>query len=352
MDGQIQNAVTKSEFTEFKQNTDSFKFTVEQRSTMNNLVPNSSFEGYGRAWTCNGEFWAGPYAGYDFKGRFCGAIKNADRYNNEKYLMTEKCFRVKKNTTYTLNFKFALEKNVNSMDAFVILSDSESTNYGQAIHMYNASGGSQTNNYQEQCITKTFNTGDYEWVWLRFDHNGMKADVNVSEWCWLYISEVGVYEGDVGQVKWMPSSGETYSSNFLLDREGFKASFDDGSYAYMGKNGFEWYNAGSGHTYHALTYVTSFDIPTGNPGRAYVKLPVEFTSRKSSLKWTVATRGYYYSTTGSFFPYHVHCSGYAPAYEENGQLVCPVEGVCKIQNSNNSNDVQFRPLTAMLIAIA
>lgn len=352
LDGQIQNAVTKSEFTEFKQNTDSFKFTVEQRSTMNNLVPNSSFEGYGRAWTCNGEFWAGPYAGYDFKGRFCGAIKNADRYNNEKYLMTEKCFRVKKNTTYTLNFKFALEKNVNSMDAFVILSDSESTNYGQAIHMYNASGGSQTNNYQEQCITKTFNTGDYEWVWLRFDHNGMKADVNVNEWCWLYISEVGVYEGDVGQVKWMPSSGETYSSNFLLDREGFKASFDDGSYAYMGKNGFEWYNAGSGHTYHALTYVTSFDIPAGNPGRAYVKLPVEFTKRKDSLKWTVATRGYYYSTTGSFFPYHVHCSGFAPAYEENGQLVCSVEGVCKIQNSNNSNDVQFRPLTAMLIAIA
>lgn len=352
LDGQIQNAVTKSEFTEFKQNTDSFKFTVEQRSTMNNLVPNSSFEGYGRAWTCNGEFWAGPYAGYDFKGRFCGAIKNADRYNNEKYLMTEKCFRVKKNTTYTLNFKFALEKNVDSMDAFVILSDSESTNYGQAIHMYNASGGSQTNNYQEQCITKTFNTGDYEWVWLRFDHNGMKADVNVNEWCWLYISEVGVYEGDVGQVKWMPSSGETYSSNFLLDREGFKASFDDGSYAYMGKNGFEWYSAGSGHTYHALTYATSFDIPAGNPGRAYVKLPVEFTKRKDSLKWTVATRGYYYSTTGSFFPYHVHCSGFAPAYEEGGQLVCLVEGVCKIQNSNNSNDVRFKPLTAMLIAMA
>ena len=266
--------------------------------------------------------------------------------------MSEKCFRVKKNTTYTLNFKFALERNVDSMDAFVILSNNESTNYGQAIHMYNASGGSQTNNWQEQCVSKTFNTGNYEWVWLRFDHNGMKQGVNVNEWCWLYISEVGVYEGDVGQVKWMPASGETYSSNFLLDSDGFHATFDDGSYTYLGRGGFEWYNAGSGHSYHALTYVTSFDIPTGNPGRAYVKLPVEFTSRKSSLKWTVATRGYYYSTTGSFFPYHVHCSGYAPAYEENGQLVCPVEGVCKIQNSNNSNDIQYRPLTAMLIAIA
>ena len=349
----IQNTVTKSEFTEFKQSTDSFKFTVEQRSSMNNLVPNSSFKGSGRAWICNGEFWAGSYTGYDFKGRYVGAIKNPNPYNNpEQYLMSEKCFRVKKNTTYTLNFKFALEQNVDSMDAFVILSDSESTNYGQAIHMYNASGGSQTNNWQEECVSKTFNTGNYEWVWLRFDHNGMRQGVNVHEWCWLYISEVGVYEGDVGQVKWIPSGGESYSSNFLLDSDGFHATFDDGSYTYLGREGFEWYNAGSGHSYHALTYVTSFDIPTGNPGRAYVKLPVEFTSRKSSLKWTVATRGYYYSTTGSFFPYHVHCSGYAPAYEENGQLVCPVEGVCKIQNSNNSNDIQYRPLTAMLIAIA
>ena len=352
LDGKLQNTVTKSEFTEFKQNTDSFKLTIEQRSTMNNLVPNSSFEGYGRAWTCNGEFWSGPYVGYDFKGRFCGAIKNSSRYNNEKYLMSEKCFRVKKNTTYTLNFKFALEQNVDSMDAFVILSDSESTNYGRAIHMYNASGGSQTNNWQEECISRTFNTGNYEWVWLRFDNNGMKQGVNVNEWCWLYISEVGVYEGDVGQVKWIPSGGESYSSSFLLDRNGLKVNFDDGSYAYMGRDGFEWYNSGTGHSYHALAYVTSFDIPAGNPGRAYVKLPVEFTKRKNSLKWTVATRGYYYSTTGSFFPYHVHCSGFAPAYEENGQLVCSVEGVCKIQNSNNSNDVQFRSLTAMLIAVA
>lgn len=348
----IQNTVTKSEFTEFKQSTDSFKFTVEQRSSISNLVENSTFAGSGRGWKCDGEFWSGAYSGYGFKGRFVGAIKNSDTYNSEKFLKSAKCFKVKKNTTYTINFKFALESNVESMEAFVILSDSETTNYGQAINIYSATGGSQTDNNNEDCISRTFNTGDYEWVWLRFDHNGMKSGVNISEYCWLYVSEIGVYEGDVGKVKWTPSGGENYSSSFLLDSSGIRASFDDGSYAYMGKEGFEWYNAGSGHSYHALTYVTSFDIPAGNAGRAYVKLPVEFTKRKSSLKWTVATRGYYYNTTGSFFPYHVHCSGFAPAYEENGQLVCPVEGVCKIQNSNNPNDVQYRPLTAMLIAIA
>lgn len=282
----IQNTVTKSEFTEFKQNTDSFKFTVEQRSSINNLVPNSSFEGAGRAWTCNGEFWAGSYTGYDFKGRFCGAIKNSNRYNNERYLMSEKCFKVKKNTTYTLNFKFALEQNVDSMDAFVILSDSESTNYGQAIHMYNASGGSQTNNWQEECVSKTFNTGNYEWVWLRFDHNGMRQGVNVHEWCWLYISEVGVYEGDVGQVKWVPSGGESYSSNFLLDSDGFRANFDDGSYTYLGKEGFEWFNAGTGHRYHCLMttgVVNHLDFNGGNRHHR-VTLPAEFRGKKFKIQ--------------------------------------------------------------------
>ena len=353
VNGQIQNTVTKSEFTEFKQNTNSFQFTVEQRSSINNIIENSTFAGSGRGWRCNGEFWSGTYNGYDFKGRFVGAIKNSNPYNNpEQYLMSERCFRVKKNTTYTLNFKFALEQNVDSMDAFVILSDSENTNYGQAIHMHTAKGGSQTNNWQEQCVSKIFNTGNYEWIWLRFDHNGMKPNVNVHEWCWLYISEVGVYEGDVGQIKWVPSGGESYSSNFMLDSSGLRATFDDGSYTYMGRDGFEWYNSGTGHSYHALTYVTSFGIPAGNPGRTSVKLPVEFTKRKNSLRWTVALRGYYYNTSGSFFPFHVHVSGIGNAREVDGQMVCDVEGYCKIQNVNNSGDVQFRDVTAMLIAIA
>ncbi|WP_349393336.1 hypothetical protein [Clostridium perfringens] len=69
-----------------------------------------------------------------------------------------------------------------------------------------------------------------------------------------------------------------------MDGLGFKGVFDDGSYAYMGKEGFEWFNAGTGHSYHALAYVTSFDIPAGNPGKAYIKLPAEFTKRKNSLK--------------------------------------------------------------------
>ncbi|MFH5837874.1 phage tail spike protein [Clostridium perfringens] len=353
LDGKVASAVTNQQFTEFKQSNDKFKFTVEQRSSVSNILPNGSFFGGDRGWLHNGsEFWAGAYSGYGFKGRITGAIKNRAAYNNpERYLQTHKAYKVKKNTTYTINFHYICEKNVQSMDAFVVLSNTEYGDYAQPLCILTAQGGSQSNAAEEKPFTYKFNTGNHEWVWLRFDHNGMKSGVNLDEFCWIYVSEVGIYEGDVGAVKWIPKGGEVYSANYQMDGLGFKGTFEDGTYASLGKDGLEWYNAGTGHAYHALTYVTSFDIPVGNPGKAYIKLPAEFTKRKKSLKWTVALRGYYYSTSGDFFPFHVHCTGVRD-YIENGLVVCEVQGYCKIQNAQNSGDVQFRPLTAMLIAIA
>ncbi|XZI50769.1 phage tail spike protein [Clostridium perfringens] len=353
LDGKVASAVTNQQFTEFKQSNDKFKFTVEQRSSVSNILPNSSFHGGDRGWLHGGvEFWAGAYSGYGFKGRITGAIKNRAAYNNpERYLQTHKAYKVKKNTTYTITFHYICEKNVQSMDAFVVLSDTEHGDYAQPICVLTAQGGSQSNAAEEKPFTYKFNTGNHEWVWIRFDHNGMKSGANWDEFCWIYVSEVGIYEGDVGAVKWTPKGGEVYSANYQMDGLGFKGTFEDGTYASLGRDGLEWYNAGTGHAYHALTYVTSFDIPIGNPGKAYIKLPAEFTKRRSSLKWTVALRGYYYSTSGNFFPFHVHCTG-SRDYIENGLVVCEVQGLCKIQNGSNSGDVQFRPLTAMLIAIA
>ena len=353
LDGKVAGAVTLQQFTEFKQSNDKFKFTVEQRSSVSNILPNSSFHGGDRGWLHGGvEFWAGAYSGYGFKGRITGAIKNRAAYNNpERYLQTHKAYKVKKNTTYTINFHYICEKNVQSMDAFVVLSDTEHGDYAQPICVLTAQGGSQSNATEEKPFTYKFNTGNHEWVWIRFDHNGMKSGVNWDEFCWIYVSEIGIYEGDVGAVKWTPKGGEVYSANYQMDGLGFKGTFEDGTYAQLGRDGFEWYNAGTGHAYHALTYVTSFDVPIGNPGKAYIKLPAEFTKRRNSLKWTVALRGYYYNTTGNFFPFHIHCTG-GRDYIENGLVVCEVQGYCKIQNAQNAGDIQFRPLTAMLIAIA
>lgn len=353
LDGKVASAVTNQQFTEFKQSNDKFKFTVEQRSSVSNILPNGSFFGGDRGWLHDGvEFWYGAYSGYGFKGRMTGAIKNRTSYNNpERFLQTHKAYKVKKNTTYTISFHYACEMNIHSMEAYVVLSDTEHGDYAQPIRILEKPGGTQSDPNNEIPFTYKFNTGNHEWVWLRFDHNGMKPGTNWDQYCWLYVSEIGIYEGDVGAVKWTPKGGEVYSANYQMDGLGFKGTFEDGTYASLGKDGLEWYNAGTGHAYHALTYVTSFDIPVGNPGKAYIKLPAEFTKRRSSLKWTVALRGYYYSTSGNFFPFHVHCTG-ARDYIENGLVVCEVQGLCKIQNGSNSGDVQFRPLTAMLIAIA
>lgn len=349
LNGQVANAVTIQQFTEFKQSNKDFQLKISQTTNLHNLVPNGTFAGGLREWICGGEFWNGSYTGYGFSGKICGAVKN--KSTSEKFLTSYKAFKVEKNTTYTLNFHFKVEENVQSMEAFVMLSNTESGDYGQIIKVMQALGGERSDLTNDIPHSFTFNTGNFEWVWLRFDHNGMKPGTNWDEYCWLYISEVAVYKGSVGAVKYLPKSGENYDTTFLFDGMGFQGNFDDGSYAYLGKEGLEWYNAGTGHAYHALTYVTSFDIPIGNPGKAYIRLPAEFTKRRSSLKWTVALRGYYYNTTGNFFPFHIHCTG-GRDYIENGLVVCEVQGYCKIQNAQNAGDIQFRPLTAMLIAIA
>ncbi|HFD8685830.1 TPA: hypothetical protein ACF328_002951, partial [Clostridium perfringens] len=349
LDGKVAGAVTIQQFTEFKQSNKDFQLKISQTTNLHNLVPNSTFKGGLREWICGGEFWNGSYTGYGFSGKICGAVKN--KSTSEKFLTSYKAFKVEKNTTYTLNFHFKVEENVQSMEAFVMLSNTESGDYGQVIKVMQALGGERSDLTNDIPCSFTFNTGNFEWVWLRFDHNGMKPGTNWEEYCWLYISEIAVYKGNVGSIKYLPKGGENYDTTFLFDGMGFQGNFDDGSYAYLGKEGLEWYNAGTGHAYHALTYVTSFDIPIGNPGKAYIKLPAEFTKRRSSLKWTVALRGYYYSTDGDFFPFHIHCTG-GRDYIENGLVVCEVQGYCKIQNSQNAGDVQFRPLTAMLIAIA
>ena len=349
LDGKVAGAVTLQQFTEFKQSNKDFQLKISQTTNLHNLVPNGTFAGGLREWICGGEFWSGPYTGYGFSGKVCGAVKN--KSTSEKFLTSYKAFKVEKNTTYTLNFHYKVEQNVQSMEAFVMLSNTEYGDYGQIIKVMEALGGERSDLTNDIPHTFTFNTGNFEWLWLRFDNNGMKPNTNLDEYCWLYISEVAVYKGNVGAVKYLPKGGENYDTTFSFDGMGFQGNFNDGSYAYLGKEGLEWYNAGTGHAYHALTYVTSFDIPIGNPGKAYIRLPSEFTKRRSSLKWTVALRGYYYSTDSDFFPFHIHCTG-GRDYIENGLVVCEVQGYCKIQNAQNSGDVQFRPLTAMLIAIA
>lgn len=150
---------------------------------------------------------------------------------------------------------------------------------------------------------------------------------------------------------WQPHPTEVYNTTIKMNDNGLRCDFKDGTYTKLGQDGFEWFVGSTGNSYNALTYISAFTIPAGNPGTVKVKLPLEFTKRKGNLKWTVATRGYYYSTTGNFFVFHLH-SEEGAMEEINGQMVATVKGYCKIQNANNYSDTQLVHVNAILIAVA
>ncbi len=348
VDGKVNNATTRQEFTEFKQGYDNFKLDVSKNFGSKNLIRNSGFlYGYNyfypmtyefdghldlAVWTDSSEWvvsdtCALTIRGGNFNRGCCGARQDG--------------IKLKPNTKYTIAFsaaahrcKWRLSLNTNG--------------WGQLVWTEgNSTGGKDPNNWDNRSITFVTGPSASEITNCKLDLVMQNRNAN-DPYAWF--TNLILVEGEFAP-KWTPMSGESYSNTVIIDQDKVKTMFENGTYAQMGRDGFEWYNSGTGHSYHALAYVTSFGIPAGNPGRAYVRLPVEFTKRRKSLKWTVALRGYYYSTSGDFFPMHVHVSG-TEEYEENGILVCPIEGYCKIQNAQNSGDIQFRPVTAMLIAVA
>ncbi|EOU1805655.1 BppU family phage baseplate upper protein [Clostridium perfringens] len=331
------------------------KSNITALNNLYNIIPNSTFIVGKKGWLCEAEFWSGAYSGYGFKGKNCGAFKNTKFYDgnkNEVYLQSYKAFKVEKNTDYTISFHYAVEKNIYSMDAFIVLSNKENGDYTKPICILTAQGGSQTDLENDTRFDYTFNTGNFEYVWIRFDNNGMKNSVNVDEYCLIYISEVSIYKGNVKNTKWMPKPGENYSKTINTDE--IQIVFGDGEGTYSSSNGgdLEYTTGGVTNKYPVLKYIASFSIPAGNPGTVNVKLPKEFTKRKNSLTWGVVPKGYYYNTSGNFFPFHVAVSGKGEAYEQDGYMYCPVEGYCRIQNGENSGDVQPQSINAVVIALA
>ncbi|WP_198400818.1 phage tail spike protein, partial [Clostridium perfringens] len=260
LDGKVAGAVTLQQFTEFKQSNRDFQLKVAQTTNLHNLVPNGTFAGGLREWMCGGEFWSGTYTGYGFSGKICGAVKN--KSTSEKFLTSYKAFKVEKNTTYTLNFHYKVEQNVQSMEAFVMLSNTEYGDYGQIIKVMEALGGERSDLTNDIPHTFTFNTGNFEWLWLRFDNNGMKPNTNLDEYCWLYISEVAVYKGNVGAVKYLPKGGETYDTTFKLDGMGYNCKFASGAWNQIGAEGNMWYAPGMQYPYRSLSYHEAVSINT------------------------------------------------------------------------------------------
>lgn len=172
--------------------------------------------------------------------------------------------------------------------------------------------------------------------------------LNASFW----VSEIMLHEG-YGDIPFMDNIKELYSEHFQVDKSGMVWGDGNGTYSNTNDKGeLEYVTEGIYNKYVALKYIAAFSIPAGNPGTVNVKLPKEFTKRKNSLAWGVVPKGYYYNTSGNFFPFHVAVNVAGEAYEQDGYMYCPVEGYCRIQNGNNDGDVQPQSINGVLIALA
>lgn len=325
LDGRIASAVTIQQFTEYKQSNRDFQLRVAQTTNLHNLVPNGTFAGGLREWICGGEFWSGPYTGYGFSGKVCGAVKN--KSTSEKFLTSYKSFKVEKNTTYTLNFHYKVEQNIQSMEAFVMLSNTESGDYGQVIRVMQALGGERSDLTNDIPYSFTFNTGNFEWVWLRFDNNGMKPNTNLDEYCWLYISEVAVYKGNVGEVKYLPKGGETYDTTFKLDGMGYNCKFASGAWNQIGEEGNMWYAPGMKYPYRSLSYHEAVSINTdGSNNYIYrdVQLPARFDYVDPQyIDITASLKGWYKYTGKPFSSENITVST-GRVYRANGHTYAQV----------------------------
>ncbi|MCX0412832.1 hypothetical protein [Clostridium perfringens] len=325
LDGRIASAVTIQQFTEYKQSNRDFQLRVAQTTNLHNLVPNGTFAGGLREWICGGEFWSGPYTGYGFSGKVCGAVKN--KSTSEKFLTSYKSFKVEKNTTYTLNFHYKVEQNIQSMEAFVMLSNTESGDYGQVIRVMQALGGERSDLTNDIPYSFTFNTGNFEWVWLRFDNNGMKPNTNLDEYCWLYISEVAVYKGNVGAVKYLPKGGETYDTTFKLDGMGYNCKFASGAWNQIGEEGNMWYAPGMKYPYRSLSYHEAVSINTdGSNNYIYrdVQLPARFDYVDPQyIDITASLKGWYKYTGKPFSSENITVST-GRVYRANGHTYAQV----------------------------
>lgn len=337
--------------------SDGIKAEINQKATLNNIVRNGNFKGGTLHWwgeaTEEYFYWDvyHNYESYDFGGRSVLSMKNTHWFGTEKRTYSSKCYEVQPHTDYTLNLHYCVEKNIQECRVYVILSNTIEGTYEKVYTALTAVGGQQSRLFEDIPHTFKFNTLGYKYVWLSFNNLGIKNGANWQKHHWFMVSDIAIYKGDIGAIPFVPHENELYSNKVTIDKDNFRLTFEDGRYAQMGRKGLEQKVGNMEYPYHCLGWAKAVGIPAGNPGKVNVRLPDEFDHCDAgSINWSVSQRGYYYNTTGAFFPFYVQVQGERLFRHTDGHWYVEIHGYSRIQNANNPNDVQNMPggVNAML----
>ena len=180
---------------------------VEDLSTGGeNLIINGGFPTDTHGWTktSNVEFYPYRHSFYFNENKTIFCVTSTD--SNEGFVKTDR-FKVKRNTTYSLSFVGFAGLNVKDTDvAFFGRKNGEEAEYTTArVPIMNLKMCPSAATFYKA----TFNTGESDEGYIRFDHNG-STDGQVA---YMFFGEVMLVEGTVAK-KYQPSSADlTLNSN-------------------------------------------------------------------------------------------------------------------------------------------
>lgn len=173
--------------------------------------PADGYSPYARAeYTTHGFYYNGSFKMY--------IIRNTS--TNEKTFRMNR-FKVERNTDYTLYFKGFNNWIITNMDVWFLKRVNGSTkDYDSAQILVS---GRKLSNGSAEDISVTFNTGNYDEGYLRFDNNGTTTAGTSAD---LYFGDVSVKKGRSNN-GWSPSLAELASSQALKNAQSeFKQTTD------------------------------------------------------------------------------------------------------------------------------
>lgn len=292
-----------SKLTKFEQEDDKIKFIVEQRANIRNIVPNGDFKGGTLHWwgeaTEEYFYWDvyHNYESYDFAGRSVLSMKNTHWFGTEKRTYSSKRYEVQPHTDYTLNLHYCVEKNIQECRVYVILSNTIEGTYEKVYTALTAYGGQQSRLFDDIPHTFKFNTLGYKYVWISFNNLGIKNGANWQEHNWFMVSDVALYKGDIGAVKFIPNSNELYSNTVKIDVDQIGCEFENGGYNKVSRTGNRWYAPGMEYPYHFLSHHEAVSITTDGTDNYTirdVKLPARFDYvNTNEISVTASLKGWY-----------------------------------------------------------
>lgn len=195
-----------------RETAESFNRTISETKSLiptdfngRNLVQNGAFPTQIDPWS--GDVNVTRHDFYYRNGKTLFVIKTDQR--RELFANTNR-FELKRNTDYTLSFYGFMSWNVSSMDVYFLgRKNGESNEWTHANEII--SSKRLSSDYSEY-VTVTFNSGDNDNGYLRFDHNGSNDDRE----SYLFFAEVMLVEGGTAQ-KWEPAFEELVTETKFHD---------------------------------------------------------------------------------------------------------------------------------------